>query len=107
MLLSLLRKKIPLILERFIQATKMAHFVPVVILVLFLSYRKYGFLDDWLLNLRHKSVIEYVFGIRDLVIIILNMMYDIVLIVPYLTKAFSLYGLIAILNVKLNYNNFK
>ena len=87
MLLSLLRKKIPLILERFIQATKMAHFVPVVILVLFLSYRKYGFLDDWLLNLRHKSVIEYVFGIRDLVIIILNMMYGIVLIKPYDAKS--------------------
>ena len=60
MFLSLLRKKIPLILERFIQATKMAHFVPVVILVLFLSYRKYGFLDDWLLNLLHKSVMAFI-----------------------------------------------
>ena len=61
MLLSLLRKKIPLILERFIQATKMAHFVPVVILVSFIFYKKkYGFLDDWLLNLRHKSVIVFI-----------------------------------------------
>ena len=60
MLLSLLRKKIPLILERFIWATKMAHFVPVVILVSFFFKRKYGFLDDWLLNLRHKSVIGFI-----------------------------------------------
>ena len=107
MLLSLLRMKIPLILEWFYIGNKNGRVFSCCDISLIHFCRKYGFLDDWLLNLRHKSVIEYVFGIRDLVIIILNMMYDIVLIVPYLTKAFSLYGLIAILNVKLNYNNFK
>ena len=73
----------------------MADFVSVVILVSFIFCRKYGFLDDWLLILRHKSVIEYIFGIRNLLIIISNIMYDTVV------------RLIPKPNYELNYNNLK